>query len=114
MPGLRSRMNDALLELVYDDPLNAWGDVPVLELNGPLDGRVDAVVAALDQSPATRQPGLNDGQTHRWSRSASPAPGVGAGHILMYRLSKTLRPGGPLWPSRSPGSGAGGGRAPGS
>lgn len=53
MPGLRSQMNDALLELVYNDPLNAWGDVPVLELNGPLDGRLDAVLAALDQSRIT-------------------------------------------------------------
>ena len=34
MPGLRSEMNDALLELVYDDPLNAWEDIPVLELTG--------------------------------------------------------------------------------
>ena len=41
MPGLRTQMNDALLELVYDDPLNAWEDVPVLELTGPLDGRLD-------------------------------------------------------------------------
>ena len=31
MPGLRSQVNDALLELVYDDPLNAWDDIPVLE-----------------------------------------------------------------------------------
>ena len=50
MPGLRSQMNDALLELVYDDPLNAWGDIPVLELSGPLDRRLDAVLAALDQA----------------------------------------------------------------
>jgi hypothetical protein len=50
MPGLRSQMNDALLELVYDDPLNAWGDLPVLELSGPLDGRLDAVLAALGQA----------------------------------------------------------------
>ena len=50
MPGLRSRMNDALLELVHDDPLNAWEDVPVLELDGPLDGRLGAVLAALDQA----------------------------------------------------------------
>jgi predicted ATPase len=50
MPRLRSQMNDALLELVYDDPLNAWEDVPVLELTGPLDGRLDAVLAALGQS----------------------------------------------------------------
>jgi AAA domain len=50
LPGLRSQMNDALLELVYGDPLDAWGDVPVLELTGPLDGRLDAVLAALGQS----------------------------------------------------------------
>ncbi len=50
MPGLRSQMNDALLELVYDDPLKAWEDIPVLELTGPLDGRLDAVLAALRQS----------------------------------------------------------------
>jgi hypothetical protein len=49
LPGLRSRMNDALLELVHDDPLNAWEDIPVLELDGPLDGRLGAVLAALDQ-----------------------------------------------------------------
>ena len=55
MPGLRVAMNDALLELVYDDPLDAWGDIPVLELSGPLDGRLDAVLAALDQ---TRRPRL--------------------------------------------------------
>ncbi len=47
LPGLRSRMNDALLELVYDDPLNAWEQIPVLELTGPLEGRPDAVLAAL-------------------------------------------------------------------
>ena len=49
MPGLRARMNDALLELVYDDPLDAWEDIPVLELNGPLDARLDTVLAALNQ-----------------------------------------------------------------
>ena len=49
MPALRAEMNDALLDLVYDDPLNAWGNIPVLELNGPLDGRLDAVLAALNQ-----------------------------------------------------------------
>jgi len=51
MPGLRAQMNDVLLELVYDDPLTAWGDIPVLELRGPLDGRLDAVLAALGSSP---------------------------------------------------------------
>jgi len=50
MAGLRLEMNNALLELVYDDPLNAWTDIPVLELSGPLDGRLDAILAALDQS----------------------------------------------------------------
>jgi hypothetical protein len=49
MPGLRLEMNDALLELVYGDPLDAWRDVPVLELTGPLDGRAGAVLAALNQ-----------------------------------------------------------------
>jgi hypothetical protein len=49
MPGLRSRMNDALLELVYDDPLDAWPDIPVLELTGPLDRRLTAVLTALGQ-----------------------------------------------------------------
>ena len=49
LPRLRAEMNDSLLELVYDDPLNAWEDIPVLELSGPLDGRLDAVLAALDQ-----------------------------------------------------------------
>jgi hypothetical protein len=53
-------MNDALLELVYDDPLNAWEDTPVLELNGPLDSRLAAVLAALDQArrPARPHPGV--------------------------------------------------------
>jgi len=55
LPRLRAEVNDALLELVYDDPLNAWEDIPVLELSGPLDGRVDAILAALDQ---TRRPRL--------------------------------------------------------
>jgi predicted ATPase len=47
LPCLRARMNDALLELVYDDPLEAWEHIPVLELTGPLDRRVNAVLAAL-------------------------------------------------------------------
>ena len=50
MPGLRSEMNDALVELAHGDPLNAWEDIPVLELDGPLDGRLGAVLAALDQA----------------------------------------------------------------
>ena len=44
-------MNDALLDLVYADPLDAWADVPVLELDGPLDDRLATVLAALGQHP---------------------------------------------------------------
>ena len=55
MPRLRSEMNDALLELARDDPQDAWGDTPLLELDGPLDGRLDAVLAALGQLPLPRQ-----------------------------------------------------------
>jgi predicted ATPase len=51
MPRLRSRVNDVLLELAYQDPLEAWRDVPVLELTGPLASRLEAVLAALGQSP---------------------------------------------------------------
>ena len=50
LPALRSKMNDTLLDLVYDDPLDLWGDLPVLELTGPLDGRLDAVLDALGRS----------------------------------------------------------------
>jgi len=51
LPRLRSAMNDALLTLVYADPLGAWGDVPLLELTGPLDARPAAVLAALGHHP---------------------------------------------------------------
>ncbi|SNY53259.1 ATP/GTP-binding protein [Paractinoplanes atraurantiacus] len=47
LPGLRTRMNDALLELVYDDPLEAWENTPVLELSGLLDNRLDAVLGRV-------------------------------------------------------------------
>ena len=61
LPRLRAEMNDALLELVCDDPLDAWEDIPVLELSGPLDGRLDAILAAVDQieRPRPSGPGLN-------------------------------------------------------
>ena len=49
LPALRSAMNDALLELVYADPLDAWADIPVLQLDGPLDARLPTVLAALGQ-----------------------------------------------------------------
>jgi hypothetical protein len=50
LPGLRSQMNDALLDLLHDDPLDAWPDLPILELDGPLDARLPAVLAALPQT----------------------------------------------------------------
>jgi AAA domain len=49
LPALREAMNEALLELVYADPLHAWADLPVLELDGPLDARLPTVLAALAQ-----------------------------------------------------------------
>ena len=47
LPELREAMDEALLELVYADPLDAWADLLVLELDGPLDARLPAVLAAL-------------------------------------------------------------------
>ena len=58
MPGLRSQMNDALLELVHDDPLNAWEDIPVLELDEPLDPPERGPRRA-GPIPPTRPPELN-------------------------------------------------------
>ncbi|MEU7875086.1 AAA family ATPase [Dactylosporangium sp. NPDC049140] len=49
LPGLRSRANAMLLELVYEDPLSSWADTPVLELSGPLDSRLHTVLTALEQ-----------------------------------------------------------------
>jgi hypothetical protein len=54
LPELRAQVNHALLDLVYDDPLNAWEGIPVLELSGPLDGRLAAVLAALGQARLPR------------------------------------------------------------
>lgn len=56
MPGLRSEMNDALVELFYADPLDAWEDVPVVELDGPLNQRLRTALAALDQARRPRPP----------------------------------------------------------
>jgi hypothetical protein len=47
MLQLRETMNGALLDLLSSDPLEAWGDVPVIELSGPLDRRLEAVLAAV-------------------------------------------------------------------
>lgn len=47
MLRLRQAMNDTLLDLVYNDPLQVLGDVQMIELTGPLDERPEAVLAAL-------------------------------------------------------------------
>jgi predicted ATPase len=47
MPRLRRAVDDALRDLVYLDPLQVCDDLAVVELTGPLAGRVDAVLAAL-------------------------------------------------------------------
>jgi hypothetical protein len=47
LPQLRETMNAALLDLLSSDPLEAWGDVPVIELSGPLDRRLQAVLPAV-------------------------------------------------------------------
>ena len=69
-------MNDALVELVYDDPLNAWEDIPVLELDGPLDGRLGAVLAALDQArrPSLPEPMPRSPPTAAWLRYGHKKP----------------------------------------
>jgi hypothetical protein len=46
LPRLRETVNDTLLDLLASDPLEAWADVPVIELSGPLDRRLGAVLAA--------------------------------------------------------------------
>ena len=51
LPGLRAAMNDALLELAYDDPLDALAELPILELSGPLSSRLATVLAALRPLP---------------------------------------------------------------
>jgi hypothetical protein len=50
LPALRVQVNEMLLELVYDDPLDLWDGIPVLELTGPLDGRLNAVLHVLGRS----------------------------------------------------------------
>lgn len=48
LPGLRRAADEALAEILHADPLDAWEHLPILELTGPLDRRVEAVLAALD------------------------------------------------------------------
>ncbi|MFD4784657.1 AAA family ATPase [Rhodococcus qingshengii] len=47
MPELQRAVNDALLELVYADPMQVCDSLVVVELDGPLRGRVDTVLSAL-------------------------------------------------------------------
>lgn len=46
-PALRDAVNDALLTLAYDDPLDAWAQVPILALDGPVDGRASLALQRL-------------------------------------------------------------------
>lgn len=55
-PQLGAAVNDALLELVYDDPLHLCEGLAVVELAGPLAGRVDAVLGALRPVVGDRSP----------------------------------------------------------
>ncbi|BEL04581.1 hypothetical protein Q0Z83_027720 [Actinoplanes sichuanensis] len=50
----KTTLAEAICALVYDDPLDAWADLPVLELNGPLDARLETVVATLVPLPERR------------------------------------------------------------
>lgn len=47
MLRLRRRVNDAILEIVHSDPVEAWGDLAILELTVPLHRRVEAVLSAI-------------------------------------------------------------------
>lgn len=47
MPALRRAVNATLLDLLDDDPFNAWRGVPILELICPLQQRTETVVATL-------------------------------------------------------------------
>ncbi len=49
LSGLRKAVNQALLDLVYDDPFDAWQKLPVVELDGPLQQRVQCVLTAARQ-----------------------------------------------------------------
>lgn len=47
--SLRAAMNDTLLEFIDDDPLNVFRGVPMIEMRGPVEGRVTAILDALPQ-----------------------------------------------------------------
>ncbi|MGW4480944.1 AAA family ATPase [Rhodococcus triatomae] len=56
-PQLATAVNHALLDLVYDDPLHLCEGLPVVELTGPVDRRVDTALAALRPDVGDRPPG---------------------------------------------------------
>ncbi|MEV6061016.1 ATP-binding protein [Nocardia asteroides] len=47
MPGLRAEMDGALADLVYADRFGLVGELPVIEVNVPLDRRISTVLGAL-------------------------------------------------------------------
>ncbi len=57
-PQLATAVNRALRELVYDDPLHLCEGLTVVEPAGPLTGRVDAVLAALQPDVGARSPSV--------------------------------------------------------
>lgn len=74
MPRLRENVNDTLLDLLYNDPLQVLGDVPVIELTGPLNRWLEAVLAAL-RGHSQRQPGSEaERQTRRSTEPHRPPP----------------------------------------
>lgn len=49
LPELRDAVNEALLRLAYDDPLEAWSAVPIVELDVPVDKRAEIAARRLQR-----------------------------------------------------------------
>jgi hypothetical protein len=47
LPELSEAVDDALLTLTHSDPLDAWPDMPILQLDGSPDGRLETVLQLL-------------------------------------------------------------------
>jgi len=47
LPELSEAVDEALLTLAHTDPIDAWSDVPILQLDGPLDQRVEHLLRLL-------------------------------------------------------------------
>ena len=54
LPQLAQAVDDALLNLAFCDPLDAWTEVPILQLDGPVDKRVETATRLLGGLSATR------------------------------------------------------------